>query len=97
MIRFITMNRYTIIRLKRIFYNLRILVCGDETQKPFPLLVWNLASRKLLYDLRIAHHDFITKLAAITYEGNYVCCVAKVSKIFIITLINIHVFSFNLS
>lgn len=40
--------------------------------------MWNLASRKLLYDLRIPHHDFLTKLAAITYEGNYVCCVAKV-------------------
>ncbi|XP_074036921.1 NACHT and WD repeat domain-containing protein 2 [Leptinotarsa decemlineata] len=53
----------------------RVLVCGDETQKPFPLLVWNLKSRKLLYDLRIPHHHFITSLAAITYEGNYVCCV----------------------
>ncbi|XP_065167837.1 NACHT and WD repeat domain-containing protein 2 [Atheta coriaria] len=53
----------------------RVLVCGDETQKPFPLLVWNLQSRKLLYDLRIPHHDFITSLSAITYEGNYVCCV----------------------
>nr|CAD7263262.1 unnamed protein product [Timema shepardi] len=55
----------------------RVLVCGDETQKPFPLLVWNLASRKLLYDLRIPHHDFQTNLAAITHEGHYVCCVAK--------------------
>ncbi|EFA06477.1 hypothetical protein TcasGA2_TC009369 [Tribolium castaneum] len=53
----------------------RVLVCGDETQKPFPLLVWNLQSRKLLYDLRIPHHDFITSLSAITYEGSYVCCV----------------------
>ncbi|CAH0550201.1 unnamed protein product [Brassicogethes aeneus] len=53
----------------------RVLVCGDETQKPFPLLVWNLQSKKLLYDLRISHHDFITSLSAITYEGNYVCCV----------------------
>nr|XP_022901761.1 NACHT and WD repeat domain-containing protein 2 [Onthophagus taurus] len=53
----------------------RILVCGDETQKPFPLLVWNLQSKKLLYDLRIPHHDFITSLSAITYEGHYVCCV----------------------
>ncbi|XP_075219526.1 NACHT and WD repeat domain-containing protein 2 isoform X3 [Lycorma delicatula] len=57
--------------------NGRVLVCGDETQKPFPLLVWNLASRKLLYDLRIPHHDFLTHLAAITYEGHYVCCVTK--------------------
>lgn len=55
----------------------RILVCGDETQKPFPLLVWNLQSRKLSYDLRIPHHDFITSLSAITYEGNYVCCVCR--------------------
>ncbi|KAF2893747.1 hypothetical protein ILUMI_12441 [Ignelater luminosus] len=53
----------------------RVLVCGDETQKPFPLLVWNLKSKKLMYDLRIPHHDFITSLSAITYEGSYVCCV----------------------
>lgn len=53
----------------------RVLVCGDETQKPFPLLVWNLQSKKLMYDLRIPHHDFITSLSAITYEGSYVCCV----------------------
>ena len=51
------------------------MVCGDETQKPFPLLVWNLKSRKLLYDLRISHHDFVTSLAAITYEGDFMCCV----------------------
>ncbi|XP_045540399.1 NACHT and WD repeat domain-containing protein 2 [Papilio machaon] len=55
----------------------RILVCGDETQKPFPLLVWSLTSRKLLYDLRIPHHDFITSKAAITYEGSYVCVVSR--------------------
>uniref|UniRef100_A0A1L8DNB6 Putative wd40 domain protein n=1 Tax=Nyssomyia neivai TaxID=330878 RepID=A0A1L8DNB6_9DIPT len=55
----------------------RMLVCGDETQKPFPLLVWHLSQRKLLYDLRIPHHDFITNLSAITHEGSYVCVVAK--------------------
>ncbi|XP_039765067.1 NACHT and WD repeat domain-containing protein 2 isoform X2 [Pararge aegeria] len=55
----------------------RVLVCGDETQKPFPLLVWSLTSRKLLYDLRIPHHDFITSRAAITYEGSYVCVVSR--------------------
>uniref|UniRef100_A0A1B0BJ75 AAA+ ATPase domain-containing protein n=1 Tax=Glossina palpalis gambiensis TaxID=67801 RepID=A0A1B0BJ75_9MUSC len=55
----------------------RILVCGDETQKPFPLLVWHLTQRKLLYDLRIPCHDFITSLSAITHEGSYVCVVAK--------------------
>jgi WD40 repeat protein len=53
------------------------LVCGDETQKPFPLLVWHLSQRKLLYDLRIPHHDFITSLSAITHEGSYVAVVAK--------------------
>lgn len=55
----------------------RILVCGDETQKPFPLLVWHLTQRKLLYDLRIPHHDFLTSLSAITHEGSYVSVVAK--------------------
>ncbi|BET02356.1 Hypothetical protein NTJ_15174 [Nesidiocoris tenuis] len=55
----------------------KTLVCGDETQKPFPLLVWNLASRKLLYDLRIPQHEFISRLSAIMPQGNYVCCVAK--------------------
>uniref|UniRef100_T1HBS8 NACHT domain-containing protein n=1 Tax=Rhodnius prolixus TaxID=13249 RepID=T1HBS8_RHOPR len=55
----------------------KTLVCGDETQKPFPLLVWNLASRKLLYDLRIPQHEFLSHLSAITHHGNYVCCVAK--------------------
>lgn len=59
----------------------RILVCGDETQKPFPLLVWSLTSRKLMYDLRIPHHDFVTSLAAITDEGHYVCSVCKVIKV----------------
>lgn len=52
-------------------------MCGDETQKPFPLLVWHLSQRKLLYDLRIPHHDFITSLSAITHEGSYVCVVTK--------------------
>lgn len=52
-------------------------MCGDETQKPFPLLVWHLSQRKLLYDLRIPHHDFCTTLAAITTEGAYVAVVAK--------------------
>lgn len=59
----------------------RTLVCGDETQKPFPLLVWDLTSRKLMYDLRIPHHDFVTSLAAITDEGHYVCSVCKVRSL----------------
>lgn len=41
------------------------------------MLVWHLSQRKLLYDLRIPHHDFITNLSAITHEGSYVCVVAK--------------------
>ena len=58
--------------------NGKMLVCGDETQKPFPLLVWDLTSRKLLYDLRIPHHEFVTSLSAITKEGHFVCCVCRV-------------------
>lgn len=58
--------------------NGNICVCGDETQKPFPLLVWDLINRKLIYDLRIPHHEFITKLSAISDDGHYVVCVSKV-------------------
>ncbi|KAG1703665.1 NACHT and WD repeat domain-containing protein 2 [Nymphon striatum] len=57
--------------------NGKVCVCGDQTQKPSPLLVWDLTSRKLMYDLRIPHHEFLTKLAAITDDGNYVVCVSK--------------------
>lgn len=57
--------------------NGKICVCGDETQKPFPLLVWDLASRKLLYDLRIPHHEFLTRLSAISDDGHYVVCVCR--------------------
>ncbi|XP_055919409.1 uncharacterized protein LOC129951337 [Eupeodes corollae] len=60
--------------------NGRILVCGDESQKPFSLLVWHLSQRRLLYDLRIPHHDLFTALSAITYEGLYVSVVAKEIK-----------------
>lgn len=63
--------------LNKYFFYFSILVCGDETQKPFPLLVWHLSQRKLLYDLRIPHHDFQTTLSAITHEGAYVSVVAK--------------------
>lgn len=59
--------------------NGKMLVCGDETQKPFPLLVWDLTSRKLIHDLRIPHHEFLTNLAAITKEGHFVCCVCRVN------------------
>lgn len=37
--------------------NGEIMVCGDEVQKPFPLLVWNLNQRKLVYDLRQYKHE----------------------------------------
>ncbi|UYV85146.1 hypothetical protein LAZ67_X004724 [Cordylochernes scorpioides] len=57
--------------------NGKICVCGDETQKPFPLLVWNLDSRKLVHDLRIPHHEFLTKLAAISDDGHYVACICR--------------------
>lgn len=58
--------------------NGQICVCGDETQKPFPLLVWDLKNRKLLYDLRFAQHEFITRLSAICDDGHYVVSVSKV-------------------
>lgn len=57
--------------------NGNICVCGDETQKPFPLLVWDLTNRKLIYDLRIPQHEFITRLSAISDDGHYVACVSK--------------------
>lgn len=60
--------------------NGKICVCGDETQKPFPLLVWDLANRKLLYDLRFPHHEFITRLSAISDDGHYVVSVSKVCQ-----------------
>lgn len=56
-----------------------ITVCGDETQKPFPLLVWNLTSRKLIYDLRIPGNEFVTSLSAISDDGHFVVCVCRVS------------------
>ena len=60
--------------------NGKLCVCGDETQKPTPLLVWNLFGRKLIYDLRIPNNEFLTHLSAISNDGHFVCCVAKVSK-----------------
>lgn len=54
-----------------------ICVCGDETQKPFPLLVWDLNARKLLYDLRLQHHNFVTRLSGISDDAHYLVCVAE--------------------
>ena len=60
--------------------NGEVCVCGDQVQKPFPLLVWDLINRKLLHDLRMAGHEFLTRMSAITNEGHYVVCVCKVSQ-----------------
>ena len=59
--------------------NGRVLVCGDETQKPFPLLVWELDHAKLLHDLRMPQHEFVTSIAGITFDGHYVACACRVS------------------
>ncbi|XP_070178227.1 NACHT domain- and WD repeat-containing protein 1-like [Littorina saxatilis] len=61
--------------------NGKILVCGDETQKPFPLLVWELGQSKLLHDLRMPQHEFITSIADITWNGHYVACGCRVSPV----------------
>ncbi|CAH1780311.1 unnamed protein product [Owenia fusiformis] len=57
--------------------NGQFCVCGDETQKPFPLLVWNLNDRKLIHDIRIPQHEFLTQMCGITADGHFVVCVAK--------------------
>ena len=57
--------------------NGNICVCGDETQKPFPLLVWDLNARKLLYDLRLQHHNFLTQFSAISHDAHYVVSIAE--------------------
>lgn len=54
-----------------------VCVCGDETQKPFPLLVWNLNERRLMYDLRLERHEFITRMSAISDDGHFVVSVCK--------------------
>ncbi|KAI8790389.1 NACHT and WD repeat domain-containing protein 2 [Biomphalaria glabrata] len=53
------------------------LVCGDETQKPFPLLVWSLEHCKLLHDIRVPQHEFLTHLADISPDGHYLICVCR--------------------
>ncbi|GFR71701.1 p21-activated protein kinase-interacting protein 1 [Elysia marginata] len=55
----------------------RWLVCGDETQKPFPLLVWSLDQGKLLHDIGLPQHEFLTKMAAISLTGNYLACACR--------------------
>lgn len=51
--------------------NGKIMVCGDEVQKPFPLLVWNLNQRKLVYDLRQTNHEVIVSTQAISTSGRF--------------------------
>lgn len=63
--------------------NGKIMVCGDEVQKPFPLLVWNLDHRKLVYDLRQAKHEFITSIQSISSSGKYVVSACQVNFFFI--------------
>jgi hypothetical protein len=59
--------------------NGKICVCGDEVQKPFPLLVWDLRSMKLIHDLRIEQHEFVTTMATMTQDGHFILCISKVS------------------
>jgi hypothetical protein len=59
--------------------NGQVMVCGDEVQKPFPLLVWNLVHRKLVYDLRQARHEFITSIQSIGSSGRFVVCACQVN------------------
>ena len=62
--------------------NGQVMVCGDEVQKPFPLLVWNLNQRKLVYDLRQFKHEFITSLQSIGSTGKFIVCGCKVRLAF---------------
>ncbi|XP_013389679.1 NACHT domain- and WD repeat-containing protein 1 isoform X1 [Lingula anatina] len=55
----------------------QMCVCGDEVQKPFPLLVWDLPNKKLIHDMRIPNHEFLTSMAAISHDGQYVVSVCK--------------------
>lgn len=59
--------------------NGKIMVCGDEVQKPFPLLVWNLNQRKLVYDLRQPNHEIIVSIQAISTSGRYFVSACQVN------------------
>ena len=61
--------------------NGQVMVCGDEVQKPFPLLVWNLVHRKLVYDLRQTKHEFITSIQSIGSSGRFVVCACQVRNV----------------
>lgn len=60
--------------------NGKIMVCGDEVQKPFPLLVWNLNQRKLVYDLRQNNHEIIVSIQAISTSGRYFVSACQVGS-----------------
>lgn len=60
--------------------NGKIMVCGDEVQKPFPLLVWNLNQRKLVYDLRQPNHEIIVSVQAISTTGRFVVSACQVRE-----------------
>lgn len=64
--------------------NGKIMVCGDEVQKPFPLLVWNLEHRKLVYDLRQPNHEIITSIQSISSSGKYFVSACQVSTLLFI-------------
>lgn len=66
--------------------NGKIMVCGDEIQKPFPLIVWNLNDQKLIYDFRVKKHEFITSIQAISASGHYLVCGSCVSLFTLKTL-----------
>lgn len=60
--------------------NGKIMVCGDEVQKPFPLLVWDLSQRKLVHDLRQPNHEIIVSIQAISSSGRYFVSACQVGS-----------------
>jgi hypothetical protein len=58
--------------------NGKVMICGDETQKPFPLIVWNLYEQKLIHDFRWQGHEFLTNIQSVTTSGKYLICACKV-------------------
>ena len=62
--------------------NGKVLVCGDETQKPFPLIVWNLFEQKLIWDFRQANHEFLTDILSVSTNGKYLICACKVRNFY---------------
>jgi hypothetical protein len=62
--------------------NGKIMACGDQTQKPSPLIVWNLFEQKLIYDFRQPKHEFITTIQSISSNGKYLVCACRVCFFF---------------